>query len=94
MGRFWSGSGPEAIVYFMFWLLPTLSVSAFLSYLVSKRVGLVCAWAVAIGSMITTSAYISQSRASLGLFLFPLIQLIASLALYGDALMQKKLRNV
>jgi hypothetical protein len=68
-----------------------LSLLVFVTYLVSRPVGLVCAAAIAIGSIISTCAYSLQSGASPAVFLFPLIQLIASLALYGDATMQKKI---
>ena len=53
-GGFWSGAtASEAILHLLFWLLPAGSIVAFGSYFLSKAIGLLCSWAISIGSMIT-----------------------------------------
>ena len=50
-GGAWAGSNiGERVLGFLFWLLPALSVVAFISYFVSKKVGLLGSWAILIGS--------------------------------------------
>src|ERR1700760_1272175 len=90
-GGFWSGTGTGAILNLLLWLLPTLSVFVFVSYLVSKSLGLKCAWAIAIGCMITSIWSLASGQFTTTVFLFPLIQLIACFSLYGDALKQNKI---
>jgi hypothetical protein len=90
-GGFWSGTGVDAILNLLLWLLPTLSVLAFVSYLVSKSVGLKCIWAIAIGSMITSIWSLASGQSPTTIFLFPLIQLVACFALYGDTLIRNKM---
>jgi hypothetical protein len=90
-GGFWSCTGVGAILNLLLWLLPTLSVFAFVSYLVSKSVGLKCTWAIAIGSMITSICSLVSGQSPTTIFLFPLIQLIACFALYGDTLIRNKM---
>ena len=90
-GGFWSGTGVSAILNLLLWLLPTLSVFAFVSYLVSESVGLKCTWAIAIGSVITSICSLASGRSPTTIFVFPLIQLIACFALYGDTLIRNKI---
>ena len=92
-GGFWSGTGVGAILNLLLWLLPTSSVIAFVSYLVSRSVGLKCAWAIAIGSVITSIWNLASGQFTKIVFMFPLIQLIACFTLYGDALIQNKIRQ-
>src|SRR5579863_10777302 len=50
-GGAWAGSNiGERVLGFLFWLLPAFSVVAFISYFVSKKVGLLGSWAILIGS--------------------------------------------
>src|SRR6266567_2061232 len=76
-GGFWSGSQVGAILDLLSWLLPTCSIFAFLSYLLSRSVGLKCTWALAIGSMITAICSLASPQFRPIAFLFPLLQLIA-----------------
>ena len=92
-GGFWSGTGVGAILNFLLWLLPTLSVIAFVISLVSRSVGLKCAWAIAIGGMITSIWSLASGQFTTVVFIFPLIQLIACFTLYGDTLIQNKIRQ-
>ena len=90
-GGFWSGTGAGAVLHLLLWLLPTLSVFAYVCYLVSRSVGLKCTWAIAIGSMITSICSLASHQSPTSIFLLPLIQLIACFALYADALIQNKI---
>ena len=90
-GGFWAGTGVRAILHLLLWLLPTSSVIAFGSYLASRSVGLKCTWTIAIGGMITSISGWASGEFSMIIFLFPLIQLIACFALYGDARIQNKI---
>ena len=91
-GGFWSGTGIGAILNLLLWLLPASSVFAFLSYLLSRSVGLKCTWAIAIGSMVTSICSLASPQFTRVIFLFPLLQLIACFALYGDARIQNKVK--
>jgi len=52
-GGAWAGSNVgERILHLLFWLLPTLSAVAFISYFVSRRTGLLGSWAILTGSMV------------------------------------------
>lgn len=86
-GGFWGGTGVGAILNLLLWLLPALSVFAFAGYLISKSVGLICSWAIAIGWSI---CILASNQSAMSLFLYPLIQLIACIALYGDARIRGK----
>jgi hypothetical protein len=90
-GALWSNRGMGAILNLLLWLLPTCSIFAFLSYLLSRSVGLKCAWAIAIGSIGTAICSLASAQFTPIVFLFPLLQLIASFALYGDTLIQNKI---
>lgn len=90
-GALWSGTGAGAILNVFLWLLPTSSIFAFLSYLLSRSVGLKCAWALAIGSMVTSICSLASSQFTPIVFLFPFLQLIVCFALYGDARIQKRI---
>lgn len=92
-GGFWSGTGVGAILNLLLWLLPTLSVIAFVISLVSRSVGLKCAWAIAIGSMITAFWSLASGQFTTIVCIFPLIQLIACFTLYGDTRIQNKIRQ-
>ena len=80
-GGFWGGTGVAAILDLLLWLLPTLSVIAFVISLVSRPVDLKCAWAIAIGCMITSIWSLASGRFTMIVFIFPLIQLIACFTL-------------
>jgi hypothetical protein len=88
---FWSGHGPAAILHLLLWLLPTASIFAFLACLVSRSFGLKCAWAIALGSLITSTWSVASGQSSAIVFLFPLIQFVASSSLQADALIQSKI---
>jgi len=90
-GALWSGSGRAAILNGLLWLLPTSSIFAFLSYLLSRSVGLKCVCGIAIGSLVISICSLASPDYTPIVFLFPLLQLIACLALYGDARIQKKI---
>jgi hypothetical protein len=52
-GGLWAGSAiSDRILHLLFWLLPALSIVAFVGYFTSKRAGLIGSWAIAVGSMI------------------------------------------
>jgi hypothetical protein len=53
-GGAWAGSNiGEKALHLLFWVLPTLSPVAFVSYFASRKAGLFAAWAIAIGSIVT-----------------------------------------
>jgi hypothetical protein len=96
-GGFWSGAtASEAMLHLFFWLLPATSIVAFGSYFLSKGLGVLCSWAISIGSMITIFTINLQSclagectttnplKIALGVFLLPHIWflLAASITLY------------
>jgi hypothetical protein len=89
-----SNIGDRAL-HLLFWVLPTLSAVAFVSYFVSRKAGLFAAWAIAIGSIVTifilnlgsclTGECTTKNpvKIALGVFLLPHIWflLVASLGL-------------
>ena len=96
-GGFWSGAtASEAILHLLFWLLPAGSIVAFGSYFLSKAIGLLCSWAISIGSMITIFTVNLQSclagectttnpvKIALGVLLLPHIWILlgTSITLY------------
>jgi hypothetical protein len=87
---FWSSHG---YLDLLLWLIPSLSVFAFLTYFVSKRAGLVCAWAIAIGYAVTAACYFAFRGAAPVILLFSLVQAIVCAALHGDSRIQDKLRK-
>lgn len=87
---FWSGTGFSAILHFLLWFLPASSFFAFVSYLVSKPLGLIFAWGIVLGGVITSICGLCAGVSTRFALLFPLIQLIACLALQGDARIQMK----
>ncbi len=90
-GEFPKGTGAGGILDLLLWLLPALSVFAFVSYLISKSVGLTCAWTIAIGSTLTSICGLASGQSPIIFFLLPLIQFIVCFALYGDARLQRKI---
>jgi glycerol-3-phosphate acyltransferase PlsY len=88
---FWGGAGVGAVLDVSVWLVPTLSVFAFVTYLISKPVGLRCSWGVALATVITSIWSLASGEFSMIIFLFPTIQLIACFALYGDARIRSKI---
>lgn len=92
-GGFWGGAGVGAVLDLSLWLIPSLSIIAFVSYLISKPVGLICAWGIAFGGLITSICSLASGQATKFILLLPLIQLIACLALQGDARIRKKIAH-
>jgi len=91
-GAFWTGSRVGRILDLLWWLIPACSIFAFLIYILSKKLGQRCAWAIAIGSLLTAICSLAAPQFSPIAFLLPALQLIACFALYGDAQMQKKIK--
>jgi hypothetical protein len=96
-GGFWRGSSSgDASLGLLFWLLPTLSLVTFALYFLSRSSGLLCSWAILIGSAITIYCVNLKSclagqctttnpvKIALGVFLLPHIWILsaASIALY------------
>ena len=53
-GGAWEGSNVgEKVLHLLFWLMPALSVVAFVCYFVSNKAGLLGSWAISVASMIT-----------------------------------------
>lgn len=92
-GGFWNGAGLGALLDTSLWLVPTLSVFAFVIYIISKTAGLICTWGIAFGSVMTSICSLASGQSKRFILLFPLIQLIACLALQGDARIQKTIAD-
>src|SRR5215469_2229279 len=88
---FWSGAGFAATLHLLLWLLPTASIFVFGVYFVSSSIGLKGAWVLAIGDLITSTWSFASGQSSAIVFLFPLIQLVASSSLQADALIRSKI---
>jgi hypothetical protein len=107
-GGFWTGSNlGEALLRFLFWFLPAMSVVAFLGYFKSRTLGLFGSLAISIGSTITTCVVNMKSclagqcttenpvKILLGAFLVPHIGILwtVSLTLYlADVLQSNSTR--
>ncbi|HKD60363.1 MAG TPA: hypothetical protein VKB47_07865 [Terracidiphilus sp.] len=102
------GTGGHAVLGLLFWFLPAMSIFAFGIYFLSRSVGLMCLWAISVGSMITIYAVNLQSclagqctttnpiKIALGVFLLPhiWILLIASITLYAAARIENKIAHL
>ena|ERR1700733_737027 len=93
-GGAWEGSNIGGkILHLLVWLLPTLSTVAFVSYFVSKKVGLLSSWTIAIGSIVTILIQNLNSclagncttsnpfKIALGVFLLPPIWILLAASL-------------
>jgi len=105
----WGGFGDgsnwlDTILHSLFWVLPSMSVLAFGAYFLSKRVGLVCSWAISIGTAFTIFIVNLQSCLAgrctttnpviiaLGVFVLPHIWILlgASVSLYIATVVSNK----
>ena len=88
---FWSGTGFAATLHLLLWLLPTASIFGFGVYFMSSSFGLKGAWVLAIGNLVISTLSFASGQSSAIVFLFPLIQFMASSSLQADALIQRRI---